>query len=151
MNDRRSAVLFGGPAHDPLPTSVGVALLRIYAGLALALAHGLGKLPPQEGFVGMLAGMGLPLPEFFAWMAAIAEFFGGLLLALGLLTRPAALLVFLNMFVVVFVFHIGHQGDPFGDYELGLFFFFTAFIFLARGGGRFSVDRLLRGSPGREV
>lgn len=151
MNDARPPLLVRGPAHDPIVTSVGMAFLRIYAGLALAFAHGLGKIPPQEGFVGVVEGMGLPLPGVAAWLAGIAEFFGGLLLAAGLLTRPAALLVFLNMFVVVFVFHIGHQNDPFGDYELALFFFFTAFLFLLRGSGRFSLDALMRRGNGPEV
>ena len=144
MLNSRQPLLFGGPARDPLLTSAAMAALRIYTGLALALAHGIGKVPPQEGFVEMVGAMGFPAPGFFGWMAGVAEFFGGLLLALGLLTRPAALLVLLNMFVVVFVFHIGFQGDPFGDYELGLFFLFAALVFLVRGSGPVSVDALIR-------
>jgi len=66
-----------------------------------------GKVPPQEGFVGRVGGMGFPAPLLFAWLAAFAEFAGGILIAIGLLTRPISLLVFLHFVVVVFVAHAG--------------------------------------------
>lgn len=139
-----------GVRAESFPASVGLTLLRVYAGLALAFSHGLGKIPPSEGFAGMVGGLDLPVPAFFAWMSGIAEFFGGLLLALGLLTRPVALLILLNMTVVVFRFHIMAQGDPFGDYELPLFFFFAAMAFLLRGSGPLSMDAAVRRSLGRD-
>jgi len=46
---------------------------------------------PQPWFINDVAKMGFPLPTFFAWCAVLAEFFGGILLMLGLMTRPAAL------------------------------------------------------------
>ena len=49
---------------------IGALLLRAFAGLALAFAHGIGKMPPSEGFVGVVAGLGFPAPGAFAWAAS---------------------------------------------------------------------------------
>lgn len=138
--DARS-LLFGGDGGATRRADLGLLALRVVAGLALALAHGLGKAPPSARFVSRVAEMGFPAPEVFAWMAASAELGGGLLLALGLLTRPAALLVFGNMVVVV---AMAHAGDPFGDREKGLLFAAAALCLLLTGAGRFSLDALLR-------
>jgi putative oxidoreductase len=132
-------MLLGGP-RNPRPTDLGLLVLRLYAGLALALAHGWGKVPPSQGFAGMVGGMGFPAPELFAWLAAFAEFGGGLLLALGLLTRPAALLVVVHFTIVVL---LAHAGDPFGDRELPLFFWTSALVLLLAGPGRYSADAAL--------
>lgn len=138
----RFADVLIGSEVNPRLTDVGLLILRVFSGLALALAHGWGKIPPSPGFVGMIGGMGMPAPELFAWLAAIAEFGGGLLIAVGLLTRPAALLVIGQfMFVVL----LAHAGDPFGDRELPLFFLVTALLFLLSGAGRYSADAALRG------
>jgi putative oxidoreductase len=135
-------LLFGGEVNSRA-TDVGLLILRVFSGLALALAHGWGKVPPSPGFVGMIGGLGFPAPVLFAWLAAIAEFGGGLLIALGLLTRPASLLVVGHFTLVVLV---AHAGDAFGDRELPLFFLVTALLFLLAGPGRYSVDAAL---PGR--
>jgi len=70
---------------------IGNFLFRAFIGLSMALAHGLGKIPPPSQLVDGLAGMGFPLPVVFAWLAGGSEFFGGILIAVGLFTRPAAL------------------------------------------------------------
>jgi putative oxidoreductase len=120
---------------------IGLLLLRLFAGLALALAHGLGKLPPQDGFVGAIRGFGFPAPELFAWLSGLAEFGGGLLLAAGLLTRPVAALIVVNMMVAVL---FAHAGDPFARRELAILFGFVALLHVFVGAGRYSVDALLR-------
>ena len=126
----------------------GLLILRVFTGLALALAHGRGKVPPSDRFVGMVEGFGFPAPEFFAWASGFAELGCGLLLAAGLLTRPAALLVALNMLVVVF---FGHAGQSFGEREKPLLFLVIAVTFLLIGAGRYSVDALLRRRTGRRT
>lgn len=138
---RSGDLLFGGTVHEQA-TDIGLLIVRVFSGLALALAHGWGKVPPQPGFVGMIGGMGLPAPELFAWLAALAEFGGGLLLAVGLLTRPVSLLIAGHFMFVVF---LAHAGDPFGRRELALFFFVVALLFMLAGAGRYSVDAALRG------
>lgn len=142
---------FGGPvirrvlATTPersVPAEVAVTLLRVFVGLSLAFAHGFGKLPPSEGFIGGVGDMGFPAPVVFAWAAALSEFVGGILLAVGFLTRPSAAAIAFTMGVAAFV---RHAADPFKAKELALVYFCVALVFLVRGGGRYSVDRLLEG------
>jgi putative oxidoreductase len=132
-------ILFGGTINEK-PTDQGLLLLRVVAGVALAWAHGLGKVPPSENFVNRVAAMGMPAPELFAWLAGFAELGGGLLLAIGLLTRPVAALLVLHFVVVVF---LAHSGDPFRSRELALLFGTIAGLLLFSGAGRYSVDRLI--------
>jgi putative oxidoreductase len=134
-------LLFGTNTTGPVG-DLGLLLLRLFAGVALAFAHGINKLPPAERFVERIAGFGFPAPELFGWMSGFAEFAGGILLALGLFTRPIAALIVVNMTVAV-VF--GHAGDPFGRRELPLLFGFVALMFALVGAGRYAVDALLRG------
>ncbi|WP_413569516.1 DoxX family protein [Bdellovibrio sp. HCB117] len=119
---------------------VALAILRVFIGLTMAFSHGLGKLPPNEMLIGGVAGMGFPAPELFAWLAALAEFAGGLLLAVGLLTRPAALTVIITMLVAVFGVH---AADSFQQKEMALLYLFTALFFLLHGAGRWSVDHFI--------
>ena len=132
--------LFGRPTAGSSAADVGLLVLRVAAGLAIALLHGIGKVPPAEGFVGMVGGMGFPSPVLFAWLAGLAEFLGGLLLAVGLLTRPTALVLVIHFAVVVLV---AHAGDAIGDRELPLIFWAAAFQFLLTGPGRFSLDAMI--------
>jgi putative oxidoreductase len=85
-----------------------------------------------------------------AWAYFIGglEFFGAILLAIGLLTRPVALLLFIEMVVIVFGVHLplGYFWTGRGfEYPLLLGLLCLAIFF--RGGERLSVDRLL----GREM
>lgn len=133
--------LFGPPAGVNAPlTDAGLLVVRLFAGFALAFGHGLGKLPPSPGFVEGVGAMGFPLPGLFAWAAAFAEFAGGLLLAAGLLTRPASLLILFTMATAAF---IRHAPDPFSGKEKALLFLFVALLFLLAGAGRYSLDALL--------
>jgi putative oxidoreductase len=134
--------MFDGRTVGPRAADAGLALLRVIAFLMLVFLHGIGKVPPQEGFVGRVGGLGFPAPELFAWLAAIAEFGGGLLLAIGLLSRPAALLLVVHFLFVVL---IAHAGDSLADRELPIFFWTTALLYLLAGPGRYSLDGLIRG------
>jgi putative oxidoreductase len=124
----------------------GLAVLRIVAGLLLVALHGLGKVPPQDGLVGWIGSMGFPAPLAYAWMAAFAEVVGGALLAIGLLTRPAALLLVIHFTVVVLV---AHAGDVMGDRELALLFGTISLLYLLAGPGRYSLDAIIGRSMGR--
>lgn len=119
----------------------GLLLLRLFAGASLALAHGINKLPPSERFVGGVVDMGFPAAPAFAWAAGMAETFGGLLLAIGLLTRPAAFFIVVTMAVAAF---LRQAGDPFVERELALLYGAVAMQFLFTGPGRLSLDALLR-------
>lgn len=136
----KNKFLFGSNLSNAPGTDIGLLILRVFAGLALAFGHGLGKVPPSEGFMGMVGNMGLP--PFFAWFSAIAEFGGGILLAIGLLTRPAALLIVLNMVTAIF---LAHGGQGFSEREKALLFAFIALQFLFSGAGKYSVDARIKG------
>ena len=128
-----------GPLRDPL-TDSALLLLRIGFGLSMAFAHGVGKIPPSEGFTGYVGSLGFPQPSFFAWAAGLAEFVGGIFIALGLLTRVSGFFLLQTMLVAVFV---AHGDDPYKKMEMGLLYAMVALALTATGAGRFSVDRFL--------
>lgn len=133
-------LLFGGTRGNAVSTDAGLLILRLFAGIALALGHGLGKFPPSPRFVTGVGEMGFPIAPFFAWAAAVAELFGGFLLAIGLLVRPAAFLILATMATAVLVVH---AEDPFGRKEMAVLYGAVALLYLSAGGGRFSVDAWL--------
>ncbi|MFZ0391003.1 MAG: DoxX family protein [Calditrichia bacterium] len=139
-------IFFGGEFPGNAGVNTGLLLLRVFAGLALALAHGWLKFPPSEGFIAGVAKMGFPLPLFFAWAAVLSEFIGGLLLAVGLFTRPASLFILLTMLTAAF---IRNAGNPFAKKELALLYGFIALFLLIAGAGRYSVDYLMRKNADR--
>ncbi len=121
----------------------GLLWLRVLMGTGIAY-HGYGKV--FGGQVAMLtegvAKMGFPMPEVFAWAAALSEFAGGICIVLGLFTRPAACFVFATMSVAAF---IAHASDPFKVKELALAFWTMAGTLILTGGGNFSVEHVLKG------
>lgn len=141
MNRTIRNVLFGGTPLASTMAEVGELILRLFAGLSLALAHGLGKMPPTEGFISGVGKLGFPAPTFFAWMAGLSEFAGGILLALGLFTRPAAFCIAFTMGTAAF---LQHRNDLYQVKELALMYLAIALFFLLKGAGRISADAFLR-------
>lgn len=137
------SLLFGGFETQNRIGDFGLLLLRLFTGLALSFAHGIGKVPPSEQFIQGVGDLGFPIPHVFAWCAAFAEFFGGMLLAIGLFTRPSAFLIAVTMGVAAFVVH---AADPFQRKEMALLFLFIALAFLFMGSGRYGIDNLIRKS-----
>lgn len=123
--------------------------LRVPIGLILA-AHGSQKLFAWFGGYGLegtgqwLASIGLNPGFLLALLAGSAEFFGGVLLMLGLLTRPAAIANALTMAVALFWVHSGKGfflTDHGIEYALALL---AATVALAiMGGGKWSGDQVL--------
>lgn len=123
-------------------------LIRVTAGLLL-VPHGAQKLFGWFGGYGLDAtgqffATKLGLPASLALFAGLIEFVGGVLLAIGLLTRPVAALVFGVMAVAVVQVHLsaGFFWTN-GGYEYPLFWGVVALAYVIRGGGRYSIDRLL--------
>jgi putative oxidoreductase len=128
-------------------------ILRLAAGL-MFVPHGLWKLgffggPGLAGVAGFLGNSGYWPGWFWAPFLTGLEIVGGILLAIGLFTRPVAALFFVQMAVIVY--HHWPNGfffsAPGGGYEYPLMWLAVIFYFLVRGGGPMSVDRSL----GREV
>jgi putative oxidoreductase len=131
--------IFGGAGGASVSADLGLLVLRIVAGLGMALGHGIKKLPPPDGLMRAVDSMGMP--GIMAWGATVAEFGGGLLIVIGLFTRPAALLWTITMSVAL----IGvHRNDPFARQELALLYLCIGLLLLLTGPGRFAVDRLIR-------
>jgi putative oxidoreductase len=124
----------------PSDAALGLLVLRVAFGLSLALAHGLPKLLDPARFIGGLAQRSFPLPQVFGWAAIGAELGGGLLLAIGLFTRPAAALVLITMAVAVLDVH---AADPFRKKELALAYGAVALALLHTGPGRWALDAKL--------
>ena len=133
--------LFGGARPDSPLFDFGVTSFRVFAGLVLALFYGMMKFPPAEAFVQRVAGWGFPFPPAFAWASTLTEVVGGVLLAIGLFTRPVAVLILVQMTVVL---TLAVVGTPFRTQLPALHYVFIGLLFLCIGGGRWSVDNLLR-------
>lgn len=134
-------ILFGGEPDGSFAANAGIALVRIFAGVALAFGHGINKFPPSAQFIEGAGELGFPAPGLFSWMAAISEFGGGLCLALGLFTRISSFLIACTMFTAAFV---AHAADPFQRKELALLYLVIAIAFFLKGAGDWSVDRFFR-------
>lgn len=140
------STLAGGDEPKSILADLGFSALRIAVGLMMAFGHGLAKVPPAEKFVEAVGSLGFPMPAVFAWAAGLSELVGGLLIAAGLFTRPAALFLVATMGVAAFM---QHGADPLfsregPSKEMALLYLAAASAFLLAGAGRFAVDALLR-------
>ena len=125
-------------------------VLRVPVGLILA-AHGAQKLFGWFGGYGLegtgqwLASIGLEPGYLMALLAGSVEFFGGLALVLGLLTRPAAVIAAFTMLVAIFAVHIGNGLFMSNNgYEYALTLFVVTLALVIQGGGRFALDNLFQ-------
>jgi len=126
----------------------GYVVIRVAAGLIL-VPHGWGKLfGGAAPFVAtnVIAKLGFPAPLALAYFLGILEFFGGIALAAGFLTRPIALMLTVEFAIVGFGWHI-HNGyafsAPHGGLEYPMFLMFIYFGILLRGSDRCSIDSLI--------
>jgi putative oxidoreductase len=106
------------------------------------LLHGLGKISSgAASILDLMTRMGLP--PALGYLVYVGEVLAPLLLILGLWTRPAALVVAVNMVVAVLMVHGAQLGEftKNGGWALELqgFYFFTAVAIALLGAGRFSV------------
>ena len=119
--------------HDSAET-----LLRVVAGAAL-VTHGLGKIADPFGAAGMVEGLGFYPGAFWSLLLSLTEFFGGILIAIGFLTRPAAFAATFVLLVTVY-FHWVVQGQGYSGAEKSILWAAIFFLFTVRGGNRHSVD-----------
>lgn len=122
--------------------SLGLLILRVGFGAALALGHGLPKL---MGFAQQMHSFPDPLgigSTISLSLVVAAEFLCAIAVALGLLTRLAALPIVIAMAVAFFMVH---AGDPFAKKELACLFLLAFSTILSCGPGSYSVDNIFRG------
>ena len=129
------------PARMPASASFGLSLARAYFGVVFAI-HGWPKVTHENGPTAYLENT-----QFSGWMlaaAAIIEFLGGALLAIGLATRLVALLL-AGVMVGAINFHIG-RGDPFiGGWEMATSYLVVMLLFVLAGPGKLSADQKMFG------
>jgi putative oxidoreductase len=118
---------------------VWFALLILPSGYEKVFSDGAARIA-----AGNILKTGFHPPLFWAWVVALLEFAGMILLALGLFTRPIALMMAIELGVIVVMIQM-----PNGWYwtsrgaEFAAILFLVCFAFVLGGGGRFSVDRKL--------
>lgn len=130
-------------------SSWAATALRIPVGIIFA-AHGAQKLFGWfggfglQGTAGWLESIGLAPGTLMALLAGGAEFFGGLALIVGVLTRPAALALAFTMLVAIFKVHFVNGLFMANDgYEFGLSLLAASVALLISGAGKASVDRVI--------
>jgi putative oxidoreductase len=132
------------PGNVPVPASLGLLALRLFFGLTMLLHHGLDKL---EKFNTLAPGFPDPLGvghKVSLGMTIFAEVVAAALLAAGLLTRFAALVLAFEMAVAFTQIHKMNLGGPMpGEFA---FVYFGAFLaLLLAGPGKISLDKLFFG------
>lgn len=129
-------ILFGTtPDANP-----GIPILRVFIGAAL-MTHGIPKMfGGLTKFTEFVSSLGVPAPQVMAFLAAFAESFGALFLAIGLLTRPAAFMIICTMSVAIFG---AHADAGFAKQEMAWLYLVPALMFLLKGPGKWSLDFLI--------
>lgn len=117
-------------------------ILRVVAGVLL-VTHGYGKILNPMGTVGMVEGLGFYPGVFWSPLLAATEFFGGILVAIGLFTRPAAVAATIVLLVTVY-FHGIVQAQGLAGAEKSILWAAIFLFFAFRGGNAQSVDARLK-------
>lgn len=126
---------------------LGLLILRIALGI-IFFTHGYPKLmKPNVDMQHVFVQHGLPAQ--FVYVAGVLEAFGGLLLVLGLFTRPAALLLAIEMGVAIWKMHSSGGIMAVHVYEFPLALAAGCSALATVGAGLISVDESLLGSGGR--
>jgi len=122
---------------------LGKLLLRLPVG-GLMLFHGIHKLKNGVGFIEKTL-VDAGFPAYLAWGTYAGELLAPLLIILGILSRPAALI---EAFVMIAAIYLVHMGDllsltQHGGYglELQFFYLFGALAIVFLGSGRYSISR----------
>lgn len=127
---------------------LALLIMRLVLG-AVMIGHGFHKVfGGLHRHVELVASLGLP--GWWAYLSAFAEFFGGLLILAGLLTRVAALAICIDMAVAIWKvhFHNGLMGN--GGYEFPLSLAALAFALIFFGAGPIGLDQIRApGSTGK--
>ncbi len=123
----------------------GLLILRIGFG-AMFIYHGYPKLtggPATWEWLGNAMGhLGITfMPQAWGFLAASAEFFGGILVLLGLFFRPVAMILSFNMFVATFFHFANGEGMKGASHAMKALTVFISMIFI--GPGKYSLDEYI--------
>jgi putative oxidoreductase len=135
-----------------ITTDAGFATLALRIPAAIIfIAHGAQKLFGSFGGYGLegtgqwMASIGLEPGYQLALLAGSAEFFGGIALLIGLLVRPAALMLSITMLVAIFSVHFANGLFMTNNgYEFGLALFAISISLMFSGAGKLALDNVLK-------
>ena len=137
--------------------SLSTLPLRLVAGIIFT-AHGAQKLFAWFGGYGLdgtgqwMESIGLAPGYLMALMAGSAEFFGGLLLIAGFLTRPTSFVLATTMLVAIFTVHIDYGlFMTKNGYEFALSLLAITIALFIQGGGKYSIDEKVHQSLNRTL
>lgn len=126
---------------------IGLLVLRVAIGLIM-VAHGKGKIFGGLGkHIGIVGSLGLP--PWLGYLSAGTEFFGGILLILGLLTPFVGLAFCIEMCVAIAKVHFKNGLTGPGGYEFPLILAAASFALIWFGAGPISLDWIFFGSKSK--
>lgn len=127
-----------------LNPSLAYFILRVVLGM-LFMVHGYPKLFKNfSGFAGWLESLGFKPGKFWALVAGVVEFFGGIFLVLGLWTQLVGLLIAVQMLVAIWKAKWGKVGlTDQGGWELDLIYLAAGVVLALTGGGIYSLDQII--------
>ncbi|TEW44763.1 DoxX family protein [Psychromonas algicola] len=134
-----------------ISSQAGFSTLALRIPIAIIfIAHGAQKLFAWFGGYGLegtgqwMASIGLEPGYFMALLAGSAEFFGGIALLIGLLTRPTAFVLSLTMIIAIVSVHLANGLFMSNNgYEFALALLAASVSLMLSGAGRYSVDSLI--------
>lgn len=119
---------------------VGLLIMRIALG-SIFITHGIQKLQNMEETIGFFTSIGIPAPQFFAYVVALIETFGGIAIILGIFTEIVGLL--LAIIMIVAIIQVKFPLGGFTKAELEIALLALAFGLSFTGAGSYSLKRLL--------
>lgn len=103
------------------------------------------KMGNIDGIISWFESINIPMPALNAYLATGTEALGVVLLALGLGTRLISVPLIITMMVAIVTVHLGNGFEAGNNgFEIPLYYMIMLFTLLIYGGGKFSLDYLLR-------
>jgi|SRR6185369_2621062 len=122
-------------------SACGITVLRIVVGIVF-ITHGSQKLFTygMHGVAGSFTQMGIPLPAISSAVVTLVEFLGGIGVAVGLFTRPLAVLLAFDMLGAMFFVHFKNGFFLPGGYEYALTLLAACITLALAGAGSLAAD-----------
>ncbi|WP_020404080.1 DoxX family protein [Gracilimonas tropica] len=127
---------------------IALLLLRIGVGIIFIIA-GWGKLTGIEGVQGFFGNIGIPLAGAMAWVVALVEFLGGILILVGYKVEIPGILLAIVMLVAIFTVKLGGDGG-FSGMRLELMLLLTSLAIAMMDTGKYSLQVVMDGRDIRD-